>query len=373
MYIESGTFYNPNTTTWGISPPPAVIRSQGRCYVTGGKLLNGNLQHEIGEIAGVHQRTEISGGLFSAKVYIGHCAQHFYPTEQPDENGLYTVYERFEAENTTTGVQYHTLGEALDAVADGEEIALQYDIEISDTISISKNDPKISFSLDLNGHQIRRNGETAFEIFSPLTIKDSVGGGEISATKHTLVCYSGADVTLESGQIVSTESDTDISGAVSIDASTAVFGNLGPAKFTMNDGKIVGINSGVRVCSYEGTNAQFVMNGGEITGGYYGICYGKTGGDMALTINDGYIKGDTYAIDTSGCDHAPSFTILGGHFSDIYCYNTSNLDAFLASGFCFADDSAENQTLGYLYVVAEAVANTHDTDFATLEAAFAYA
>lgn len=204
--------------------------------------------------------------------------------------------------------EYHSLAEAIAAVADGQTIVVVADIAVTGWVEIKK--PGIAFTIDTNGKTIERTNGSIFDIYSAVTFTNSVDGvGKIKAHGRVLYCNEGADCTLESGSvIIGTEGNV-----------INVIGDYGSAKtlskFTMNGGSVTGADA----INIQGNKygAEFIMNGGSITSDDCGIeahgIHTDTFGGAKITINGGTINANGEgAININGTHDGTVLVINGG-------------------------------------------------------------
>lgn len=147
-------------------------------------------------------------------------------------------------------------------------------------------------TLDLNGKTVSRApkeyamGGNDVSVFcvqggAALTIQDTVGGGQIVQPNiFAAVTANGGTVTIESGTIKATSTNTTDNRAIEVSSGTV----------TINDGTIEGAQIGVRVWS----GGKLIVNGGAIHGGEsYALRVGGgnvqlSGGTFTTNAADGY-------------------------------------------------------------------------------------
>jgi len=223
-----------------------------------------------------------------------------------------------------------TAGGAENAITADAKYTLSASVsDLTDAIYIGTSETPVNVLIDLNGHDITSTSR-AFIVSagSSLTIKDSVGTGEVQGAETAdnqqggvIRVDSGATLTLESGSIVDTASEqhqsdggaiAGIGGTVNIAGGTVKGGTayLGGSIYVTGgalnisggtiDGGIAANESSIpcggAVCV---KNANFTMTGGTITGGK-ATSSAKTpaGGNLYLsasgktfTISGGTIEG----------------------------------------------------------------------------------
>ena len=181
------------------------------------------------------------------------------------------------------GEAYDTFGLARNALgATGGEIKLLCDAETDAYFGASSAD----LTFDLNGHSYTTTNR-GFQVRGEhtFTIKDSVGGGSLTAGDAVVDLYNGAKVVLESGNISAT------------DWGVIVFND---SEFVMNGGKITctasngcygvtGNGTTNPASSTYGSNAKITLNAGEISSTELGVYAPQAGGvttlGAGLTIN----------------------------------------------------------------------------------------
>ncbi len=219
-----------------------------------------------------------------------------------------------------------TLPPAVDGVIKlTEDVVLTSTYEVADTLTI-----------DLNGHTISGTDTTALYSLihvkngANLTIEDSVGTGKISydagtGNKTGVAVWVEGALTLESGTIEIT-GDWIIGFAVDVRPNAWDTAYTKAASFTMNDGKIVASDSGVRVSSnssdsYPNLGVTFTMNGGTIDSAYDGIFVQNVSYDDTLNVKvvDGTVTSEnTHAVRVYGNSNGKvdvKMSITGGNFT----------------------------------------------------------
>ena len=238
-----------------------------------------------------------------------------------------------------------------------DDVVLDSTYEVADTLTI-----------DLNGHTISGTDTTALYSLihvkngANLTIKDSVGTGKISYDAGTenktgvAVWVEGA-LTLKSGTIEIT-GDWSIGFAVDVRPNAWGTAYTEAASFTMDGGKIVASDSGVRVTSnssdsYPNLGVTFTMNGGTIDSAYDGIFVQNFNYDDTLTVEvvGGTVTSEnTHAVRIYGNSDDKvdvEMSITGGSFTG----EMTNLDQtgtgeVAISGGTFTDDVSDYVAAG---------------------------
>ena len=238
-----------------------------------------------------------------------------------------------------------------------DDVVLDSTYEVADTLTI-----------DLNGHTISGTDTTALYSLihvkngANLTIKDSVGTGKISYDAGTenktgvAVWVEGA-LTLKSGTIEIT-GDWSIGFAVDVRPNAWGTAYTEAASFTMDGGKIVASDSGVRVTSnssdsYQNLGVTFTMNGGTIDSAYDGIFVQNFNYDDTLTVEvvGGTVTSEnTHAVRVYGNSNDKvdvEMSITGGSFTG----EMTNLDQtgtgeVAISGGTFTDDVSDYVAAG---------------------------
>ena len=244
-----------------------------------------------------------------------------------------------------------------DAIAQGGTINLLKDIQIVGN-SIYKINKGITVVFDLNGHVLSGvAGESTTSAvitnYGTLTIKDSIGGGKITAYALTpdgkpIPEYASNTITNEATLILE-------SGTIecTITAGGACYAVDNKGVFTMNGGALVGARCALRIAKYNQDNVEFKMNNGTITaptpawiqlpgsnaadapsinvqinGGIlqstkpssedndviYTYSFGNSHANTYITINGGQFLGGMVSIGSGYKGNAPTLTIQGGTF-----------------------------------------------------------
>ena len=193
-----------------------------------------------------------------------------------------------------------SLRAAIENASAGDTITLNADVEVASYVEITK-----SITIDLAGHKISRDGNALLDPMGEgvtLTVKDSVGGGEVASVIPVWV-EGGADFVLESGAIRSTATTdgygiyADNAGTVTVKGGTVSGGNYainasGATAVTINDGTITTAAEGAFTIALFGTSA-IEVNGGTISAtGIDSVAIsdnGNAGNNCNITINDGVV------------------------------------------------------------------------------------
>ena len=196
------------------------------------------------------------------------------------------------------------------AFNNGGDVVLGADITSTSTLVVPAG---VTVTLDLNGKTLSGVDTTA--LYSLIHVKNSGNliiednsanqDGKVSydcgsENKTGTAIFVEGELTLESGII---EITGEWSIGFAVDAHPNAWGTTytEPTTFTMNGGKIVASDSGVRVANYSAAgaaeSATFTMNGGEITSKYDSIFVQHVVAcDLNVEINGGTITSDTHAI-----------------------------------------------------------------------------
>jgi len=214
--------------------------------------------------------------------------------------------------------------ELKDAVAAGGEIVLGDKIDLSTTLTISKD-----VTLDLNGKTITTvDGATGINITAGnVVINDSVGTGKITSNNNNTIVTTGGSLTINGGTFnTEVEKNNDTKYAAVYNDGTAILTINGgtftaPKAYAIYNNSTMEINGGTfssdATYTYMATvltskQATTTINGGKFTNSAsYGVirCYGK------VTINGGeFISSALYATVLYAYDENGTFTINGGSF-----------------------------------------------------------
>ena len=246
------------------------------------------------------------------------------------------------------------------------KIVLNDDVVLSSTYEVDG-----TLTIDLNGHTISGTDTTVdynalihVKNSGDLTIEDSVGTGKItyaasgSGIQGAAIWVEGALV-LESGTVEIT-GDWSIGFAVDVRPNAWGTAYTEAASFTMNSGKIVASDSGVRVASnssdsYPNLGVTFTMNGGTIDSAYDGIFVQNVSYDDTLTVEvvGGTVTSEnTHAVRIYGNSDDKvdvEMSITGGSFTG----EMTNLDQtgtgeVAISGGTFTDDVSAYAAPGFV-------------------------
>ena len=190
------------------------------------------------------------------------------------------------------GVYYISLAEAIKAAKDGDTVTLLANIVLTESIRTAKN-----VTVDLNGKKLTGpdDGKANWYAFivesGTLTLKDSVGGGELYAKCYGVETKGGTFV-MESGTITATQNKTLGSAIVNYGGTVIV-----------NGGTISGSNASVYTAGYF-ADATTTINGGVLNGNVVVEDYNKftqtvTSATNTYAIADDYkwVKdGDVYVL-----------------------------------------------------------------------------
>lgn len=225
---------------------------------------------------------------------------------------------------------YTSLKEAVDATKGKVDltVTMQSDIEIgsSDADRILLDGNAYNFTLDLNGKKIQQTIDESARIGSPiklvngatLTVKDSVGTGEIYGNQAGIVVLNDSTFTLQSGELRGifyglsgngTHNNTTINingGKISNRApgkDGAAIYHPQTGKLNITDGVIIG-DVGVQLCA--GT--------ASITGG---VITGTAPNSIASKEGDGIIPDGAAisVVNRTGYNSVPTLNINGGIFT----------------------------------------------------------
>ena len=240
----------------------AVVNYGGTVTINGGELIGAVDAVCTGGYFAVAE-TVIKGGTLTGPVTIAEeynskgstvSSTNTYETD-PDykwveQDGVYVLTAKdYVAQIGEQG--YETLEEAIAA---GGEVVLLKDIEITTSIRLSN-----TVTVDLNGKKLTGpdDGKANWYAFivdgGDLTLKDSVGGGELYAKCFGVETKSGS-FTMESGKINATKNG-------GIGAAVVNYGGT----VTINGGELIGAVDAVCTGGYFAV-AETVIKGGTLTG-----------------------------------------------------------------------------------------------------------
>ncbi len=223
--------------------------------------------------------------------------------ELAESNGTYSVETVYVAQIGTT--KYTSFSEAVTTAQPGDTVVLLRNIELTETVTAVAGQ---NITLDLNGNIISGTcAASQAHLFmvaygADLTIIDS------SAGKTGKITYAGdsstgwiidveGDLILESGTLELTGT-WGIGYAVDVRPNAWGTAYTETTTFTMNGGKIISSDGGVRVASssadtYSDVSASFIMNGGEIDAAWDGVFIQQSNAvwdTLSFAINNGSIK-----------------------------------------------------------------------------------
>ena len=256
-----------------VSGANSAMRIYGNAGSDIDMIVSGGNFTGVIKVADAYANTDaiaISGGIFNAPVAEAYCADGYIPTKNSD--GTYGVKEgAFVVRNTTTGVGYESLVDALEAAQAGDEIALLADVEATEVILIDK-----SLTINGNGHKVTS-----------------------SATRVFRVTASNVEVTLNGVNMVNTKASSyiaDIRG-ISIDAG------LTNVKLTLNNCSVDFTDASACDWAYavnvsgNGTGHTLTINGGSYEGANVINVHGANNTVVVkdATLNCTYPNSDLYA------------------------------------------------------------------------------
>ena len=172
---------------------------------------------------------------------------------------------------------YTSLSAAVTGAASGDTITLLADVQLTEKLVINGK----TVVLELNGHTITAKDvstagiELTEDSGAALTLKDSVGEGAVQAPDNysfsLIQVRAGTSMTMESGSIVTTGTNSRSAGTVQVQG-----------QLTMTGGSITGNFAAVTIMD---PGATVNVSGGEISGTAYGIAGNGTAGWGGTTIN----------------------------------------------------------------------------------------
>lgn len=200
-------------------------------------------------------------------------------------------------------------------LAAGKNVVVGSDIDLGGTtITVPAN---VTATLDLNGRTISDSATGTGEYMlivensAKLTITDSIGTGKITFASIApagskavgAVVHAKGELVMESGTLEMTGAWED-SFVVTVHPNAWGSAYTAPTTFTMNGGKIISSDSGVRVTSFSDNRytddfASFIMNGGSIDSAKDGIFVQQPEAvwdALNVTVNGGVIEGDRNPI-----------------------------------------------------------------------------
>ena len=244
-------------------------------------------------------------------------------------------------------VKYASLAKAFATAKAGDVITLLEDVTLDEMLTVDADD---NIVLDLNGKKIDAGLDTtrtddghlyAFTNYGTLTVKDSVGTGEINARGnfnygvmtlengtinaidgnggYGVRNYENASFTLDGGKIATTCEDDNKVNEGGYDATPVRVDN--GASFVMNNGEIVNVCDFTMGIENRGTTT---IKGGTVTSIHTTIAnYNNMEISGGIFVNNG-IEGITaHALWAA----AGTTTITGGTFNGKDNYNGFNVDA----------------------------------------------
>ncbi|MBQ4284812.1 MAG: hypothetical protein IJB96_12905 [Lachnospira sp.] len=217
--------------------------------------------------------------------------------------------------------EYATLAEAVTAAnaSEGSTITLLKNVSTEKKIIITSKD----ITLELNGKVLTgSNSDVVLWIADTgsLTVKSSADGGKITTSDAFETVHNDGTLVVESGIIENTKPENGSTGiksggTVTVNggtiSSTVAGLHIREGKVTINDGEISG---GAVSVSIE--EAELIVNDGRLIGKVYGI-QGTYTVVSTVTINDGYIRGDEYALNHNKSSNIiiNGGTLSGGHIA----------------------------------------------------------
>ncbi len=297
------------------------------------------------------------------------------------------------------GVGYETLQDAFTAAVDGKIVKLIDNVELDAPITIAKD---ASVTLDLNGYDVTYtsdvSGEAMFTNNGNFTIDDTsenedgkivytytgdadttYGKGNYAIYNHgkltvnagtvqnatekmshayyTISCYTGAEVTVNGGEII-----CDTSRTIRLFTSS----ENDNITLTVNNGKITGTSPVyVQLASNEADVAPEVnvnINGGELTATddynmvLYSYNYGNNPKNVSINVTNGTLNGDILVTGGKTKTDTEKVNITGGTFNGNYgVHSYANEEVasgnIVITGGTYNTDYAEKYTSddGYIF------------------------
>ena len=250
-------------------------------------------------------------------------------------------------------------------------VVLKDDVVLDKSITVQSADTKLY--LDLNGHELTLK-QILLNNASTVEISDSIGTGSVRFTGQNGIQagFEGAKVILNGGTLYASSTYNCYSFMVDKTGNVVLLSGKG-SSFVMNGGKLVADNDrsevpeGSMAVRMYASDTTFVMNGGEIvktvgslaavqasgSGSTTGTRIEINGGSIksntvaiyhpqngSLTVNDGYVEGETavYAksgslVFAGGTLHATAKTASSYKYDGNSCYATGDAVVIDACGY----------------------------------------
>ncbi len=238
------------------------------------------------------------------------------------------------------GTKYYSTLDAAIAAAAGNTVTLVDNVTLSETLTIAADQTAV---IDLAGKQIIGTDEStsgSYELIANkgnLTVKDSVGGGEIALTAtadrdwnaySAVIANLGGTLTVESGAIHHL-GGTDMAYAIDNNST------LGDTTLTVNGGEVLSDNyRAVRMFANSTTNANTVtVNGGTVKGGSAAL--GNNAWSTAIWMQSPSAAANSAALTVSADAKVGSINVYAPEGAD-----ASNMEASISGDALIQDDPA---------------------------------
>ncbi len=161
----------------------------GGTFITSDESDEREAVKSVNKVIAVSVAEGVAAPVFNTPIDPELCADGFVPVAEPDENGMYTIKTgAYVAENSTTGVKYETLQDAIDAAGENNTVTLLADIELTQTVNIVDK----TITLEGNGRTVSGKGvPVTSETLSNGIIGFNVDGGTVILQNMTLTGFDG--------------------------------------------------------------------------------------------------------------------------------------------------------------------------------------
>lgn len=222
---------------------------------------------------------------------------------------------------------YDTFGELDAAIRAGGTITLDDDFTYSGSLYVPAGK---TVTLDLAGHKIESTNDCAIKSVGTLTIKDTVGGGEVVAQECCVLATSNAKTTINSGTFTAKDNAVFMGNGTpgeggctwyikggTFNASIQTPGYTACGIYAPNDdtwnisGGTFNVTNGVGICQRAGTV--------KVTGGSFNVTgdgtLGKVGDSKVVVPSGTAVVYDSKAKYPAQTDETDKTTVTGGTFN----------------------------------------------------------
>lgn len=379
VIINGGTYTNVSDDKTGTNDKlnnneVIYVKNGGKATINGGTFIGNNPKFTLNSHDTLKGTIVVYGGEFyqynPAKSYTEPAPQPWSFVaegyEATEDNGVWTV----------EAAKIDTEAELREAVKKGGKVVLEDDIELTETLTITKDN---TVTLDLNGYTISQTKEqtAGYQMIlndGTLTIDDSVGGGKISYTDSgnggeyiSDTIYNRATLIINDGTIENLSSGTVASNGYPHAVDT--YSGIRDTSVEINGGTIYCAEySAIRMFCVSATNkADLEINDGATIKGAVDMQNGTKDAALgSLTINGGTFETTKNANNIrfanwngGAVEYGITASIKDGTFdggiTTAYVPEAANWDKKIITGGTFTEDISDFVAEGYEWVDGEVV------------------